>query len=206
MKTQLEAQEREKTQEPLTFFLSKETVDAIQQLINNGNKGPDDYIFVKKYSNHSPQYLRAEYNKALVRAGHGKLVKGKSSSWAKVETIEGHNFGKYHLKVLKKRYFSLAIGAVSSEYIVQGMLGRKQYLDEYNRQPLEKKREYAKKILKAVSIHIDEKDQEQMLEDAGKVLGLEKITPEQGRALKEALGIFMSKPPYKLKELLRGDL
>lgn len=71
--------DREKTSEPLTFFLSKETVDAIQQI--SKNKRPDDYIFVKKYSNHSPQYLRAEYNKAVARAGHGKLVKGKSSSW-----------------------------------------------------------------------------------------------------------------------------
>ena len=180
-----------------------DTAEALKLLI--GNKGLDDYIFVKKYTNHSPQYLRSEYNKAVANAGFGKLVKGKSSSWAKVETIDGHPFGKYHLKVFKKRWFSLAIASGVPEYIVMGMLGRKQYLDEYNRQPLAKKQEFARKILRAVNVYADEKTEEQQLEEIAKVMGVEKATPEQKARLKEALGIFMTMPEKKLKALLNDE-
>lgn len=88
------------------------------------------------------------------------------------------------------------------------MLGRKQYLDEYNRQQLEKKREFAKKILKAVSIHIDEKSEDERLTEAGKVLGIEKLTPEQAAKLRDTLHWALkikSDHIDKLKALFSGE-
>jgi hypothetical protein len=57
------------------------------------------------------------------------------------------------------------------EYIVQGMLGRKQYLDEYNRQPLNIRQQFARKILRAVNVYTTEKSEEEQLEELGKIMG-----------------------------------
>lgn len=196
---------REKTGEQLEGFLNKETAAAIQQRIKNENLDPDDYIFIKQFTKKSVGHLRTRYNTAVARAGFGTLVKTKSGYYGKVNKIDGHKYGKYHIKVFKKRWFSLAIMTGVPEYIVQGMLGRRQYLDQYMRVPLDKKREFARKILRAVSIYRDEKDKEELLEEAGQILGLGKLTPEQARAIKETLSMFMKMPPIKRKELLQGD-
>lgn len=183
--------------------MNKETVAAIQQRIKNENLGPDDYIFFEKFTNNSVGHLRTRYNTAVAKAGFGTLVKTKGGYYGKVDKIDGHKYGKYHMKVFKKRWFSLAIAAGVPEYVVQGMLGRKQDLDEYSRQPLAKRQEFAKKRLRQVSIYRDEKDKEQMLEEAGKMLGLGKLTPEQAAQLKEKLSLFLRMPMPKFKELLK---
>lgn len=139
---------REKTGEKLEFFLNKETTEALKQIIEHEQKGPDDYIFVQSFNPLTGQKLREYYNVAVARAGHGKLIKTKNGYYAQVDKIEGHTFGKFHPKVYKKRWFSLAIMAGVPVYVAQGMLGRKQYLDEYMRVPIDKKRDFARKILR----------------------------------------------------------
>lgn len=196
--------EREKTGETLEFFLNKETADAIQQRIKNDNLGSEDYIFVEKFTKNSVHHLRTRYNTAVAKAGFGTLVKAKGGYYGKVEKIDGHKYGKYHMKEFKKRWFSLATAAGVPEYITQGTLGRRQYLDEYLRVPLEKKREFARKILRLVSVY-REKNQEQALEDMGQLLGIEKLTPEQAAMLKEKLQWFLTKPMPKLKALFSQD-
>jgi hypothetical protein len=44
-----------------------------------------------------------------------------------------------------------------------------------------------------------------MLEEAGKIFGLDKITSEQAAQLKQALGMFMTMPQSKLAKLLIDD-
>jgi hypothetical protein len=77
------------------------------------------------------------------------------------------------------------------EYIVQGMLGRKQYLDEYNHQPLNIRQQFARKILRAVNVYTTEKSEEEQLEELGKIVGgVENVSPEQKARLKErSLGL-----------------
>lgn len=195
--------DREKTNEPLEFFFGDETAEALKVFIKNSGKGPDDYIFTGSFTKSTVNTLRGMYNTAFARAGFGKLVKTKTGYYGVVDKIDGHNFGKYHMKVFKKRWFSIAIASGVPAYIVHGMLGRKEYLDEYNRQPLHKKQEFARKILRNVSIYSSAKKQQEALEEAGEILGIGKLTPEQAKALKETLSFFMRMPPNKRKELFK---
>ena len=86
-----------------------------------------------------------------------------------LDKIDGHKFGKYHLKIFKKRWFSIAKSAVDI-YVAQAMLGRSEYLDQYDADPPEKRREAARKILKAVDIYAHAKSKEEKLIEAGETL------------------------------------
>lgn len=99
----------------------------------------------------------------------------------------------------------MAIAAGIPEYVVQGMLGGRQYLDQYNREPLDVKKKFAKKTLRAVSIYSEEKTEEERLTEAGEILGLGKITPEQAARLKETLGMVMTIPKSKLAKKMQED-
>jgi hypothetical protein len=71
--------------------------------------------------------------------------------------------------------------------------------------PLEKRREFARKILKAVNIYSHAKSEEEKLVEAGEALGIGKLTPEQANKLREVFGLFMKMPQYKLKALLSEE-
>lgn len=163
------------------------------------------YIFVANFTPQSVNMLRAMYSRAVCAAGFRTIVQTKTGSYGRVDKIDGHIFGKLHMKVLKKRWFSLAIASGVPEYIVQGMLGRKQYLDEYNRQPLNIRQQFARKILRAVNVYATEKSEEEQLEELGKITDVENVSPEQKARLREVLGLFMKIQPNKLKELLKDD-
>lgn len=53
------------------------------------------------------------------------------------------------------------------------MLGRKQYLDQYYHQPLEKRQEFARKILKTVSIWSDKQDKAEVAQQIAKTIGID---------------------------------
>jgi hypothetical protein len=65
--------------------------------------------------------LRAMYSRAVCAAGFRTIVQTKTGSYGRVDKIDGHIFGKLHMKVFKKRWFSLAIASGVPEYIVQAM-------------------------------------------------------------------------------------
>lgn len=76
-----------------------------------------------------------------------KIKLGTTSRFrATVSKIDRHSSGKYHLKVYKKHWFTLVVVAGVPEYVAQGMLGRKQYLDQYLRLPLEKDKNLLEKF------------------------------------------------------------
>jgi hypothetical protein len=78
-------------------------------------------------------------------------------------------------------------------------------LDEYNRQPLNIRQQFARKILRAVNVYATEKSEEEQLEELGKITDVENVSPEQKARLREVLGLFMKIQPNKLKELLKDD-
>ena len=78
-------------------------------------------------------------------------------------------------------------------------------MDEYNRQPLNIRQQFARKILRAVNVYTTEKSEEEQLEELGKITDVENVSPEQKARLREVLGLFMKIQPNKLKELLKDD-
>jgi integrase-like protein len=184
------AKNREKTGHMLEGFVSKDTVEVIKQIISLKNKQPDDYIFIDHYGKYGDKILRIRYNRLVARSGFVKVVKvGKKTYYPVLDKIDGHNFGKYHLKVYKKRGFSIVITVVP-DYIAQGMLGRRAYLHQYNRQPLEKRQEFARKILKAVSIHSEKVDKQETIKEMAKLMGIDEtqISDEKLAAMQGLLG------------------
>lgn len=143
---------RQKTGKQLEAFIGAKTLDAIKKLIADNNRGPGDYIFVRNFSTNMLSSVRAKYNIAVARAGYGQIIENENSQYAINEKIAGHKYGRYHLKVYKKRWFTKAIIAGVPEYAAQAMLGRKQYLDTYFKLPLQTRREFAEKILASVTI------------------------------------------------------
>lgn len=200
--------DREKTGQRLEGFISDGTAETIKQIIRLENKQPGDYIFASNFTGYTVKNLRDSYNLAVARAGFGEVIKdtrnGSTRYRARIQKIEGHSFGKYHLKVLKKRWFTLAITAGVPEYVAQGMLGRKQYLDQYLRLPLEKKQEYAKKILKAVSIYSDKADKQEVIDQVAKSLGIDASTLNENtlRGLGKLLQNYHALPDPDKKKLL----
>lgn len=198
--------EREKTGEHIETYFNNYTVDALKQVISLNNVAEDDYIFINgEFTDAKIKQMRHAYNFAVARAGFGKVTyekdkRGKVQRKVKLEKIDGHKFGKYHLKVFKKRWFSIATSVVD-DYVAHGMLGRGAYLDEYMAHPLEKRREFARKILKAVNIYAHAKSEDERLIEAGEALGLNKLSPEQATKLKEIFGLFMAASPIRVKQL-----
>ena len=102
------------------------------------------------------------------------------------------------MKILHAYGLFLALIAIVPEYIAMGMLGSRKYLDQYNAPPLEKRREFAKQILKAVDIYTKPVDKDAIRKEAAGVLGLENLTPEQALQLKNALQYLMKLPQTEL--------
>jgi len=183
--------DREKTGEPLEAFFSKQTADGIKQLIAVNKLEPDDYIFANDFTPFSTNSIRMRYNAAVEKSGLNK------------KTREGHKYGKYHLKIYKKRWFSIAIAIGVPDYIVQGMLGRKKYLDEYNAQPLEKRQEFARKILKAVNLYADKADKQEVINKAAEIIGIDPSALDETKlqAFKGLLSQFSKLPVEKLDQI-----
>lgn len=199
--------EREKTGELLTGFLGQTTADTLKAIIHAENKQPDDYLFTSAYSAYTVGNLSEQYNLAVAKAGFYKLVVSKDSKGftrkrAKVEAIDGHVTGKYHLKVYKKRWFTLSITAGVPEYVAQGMLGRKKYLDQYLRLPVEMKQDFARKILEKVDVYAPKVDDTQKRKAVANVLGLDDLTPEQMTKLREKLFRMLDEPSGPLPKAL----
>ena len=75
------------------------------------------------HTSHTVNKLREGYNLALAKAGYGEVVKAKRGFRARIVKIDGHKFGKYHLKVFKKRWFSLVVSNKEVlTYVAQAML------------------------------------------------------------------------------------
>lgn len=199
--------DRQKTGERIETFVNNYTADALKQVISLKKLGPDDYIFITgEYTDAKVKQMRGAYNFAVAKAGFGKITYDPKTRQRQVilDKIDGHRFGKYHCKIHKKRWFSIATSVVD-DYVAHGMLGRGAYLDEYMAHPLEKRREFARKILKAVNIYSHAKSEEEKLVEAGEALGIGKLTPEQANKLREVFGLFMKMPQYKLKALLSEE-
>jgi hypothetical protein len=182
------------------------------------NKQADDYLFTDKaFTNYTLRSIRDGYNLAVAKAGFGKLKRIQTKAGPKyrglVEKIEGHKFGKYHLKIYKKRWLTLAISPEVQAYTAQAMLGRGAYLKQYYILPLEKRQEYARKILKAVNPYADKADKQETVKQLAQMLGLkaddltdEKIAAIQG--LLGRVGQFATLPVEKLQQinkLLSGE-
>ncbi|WP_415283911.1 hypothetical protein [Candidatus Nitrososphaera sp. FF02] len=199
--------DREKTGKLLEGFLSAETVETLTQIIRVENKGQNDYLFATNFTGHTLKNLREAYNLAVARAGFGEIIKdtrkGSTRYRARVKKIDGHVFGKYHLKVYKKRWFTIAVTVVPV-YVAQAMLGRGAYLDEYYIQPLEKRQEFGRKILKAVSTLTVKADKADIVASVAETLGIDSSTlsDEKLSKLREAFsmaGHFLRMPNDKLQ-------
>lgn len=128
-----------KNQRPREVFITDETEETIRQLIKQKNKQNSDYVFFSKISKNTRSYINIEYIKILKRAGLD-------------QKIEGHTFYKLHIHTWRKRFFTAGIEAGIPAEIVHAMKGEKRYLDEYLKLPIEKKREYARKLFTKVAI------------------------------------------------------
>lgn len=164
---------RKKTAKPITQFLGEHTAQLLKTLC--ADKTADDYVFTETFNEYRVTNMRQMYNKAVKRAGLN-------------EKIPGHKFGKYHMKIFKKRWFTLAISAGVPEYVAQAMLGRKKYLDQYMALPLDQKREFAKKILRKVALYAQPEDEAEKRRILAETLGLPELTDAQMQAIK---GVFM---------------
>lgn len=201
--------DREKTGEALEGFLSEKTVDTLRSLIRDKTKQTDDYVFAKVYNGYALKSIRERYNLAVARAGFGTLERKVNKKTGKlsrrymptVDKIHGHKFGKYHMKVFKKRWFTLVIASGIPEYVAQGMLGRKQYLDEYMRLSLEHKRAFAQKILKVVSLDIAEKNTAKTAAAVSDMLGVD-VDEKKLEMIKALVSSFSALPQDKLTTLL----
>jgi hypothetical protein len=198
------SKDRQKTGKKLTGFLSDSTAQIINQIIETENKQPQDYIFSKNYTPLTVKQLSSNFKYAVVKAGFGKMVKYKTGHAAVPNKIEGHTYSKYHLKVFKKRWFTMAVASGIPEYVAQGMLGRKKYLDEYMRLPLDKKAEFAKKILKIVEIYPSETDKQEVLAKASEMLGIA-VDEKTINALKGLVANWQKLPDADKARLLGGQ-
>jgi integrase len=200
------AKDREKTGEPLEGFLSQGTVDTLKLIILEKAKQSDDYLFSENMKGYTLKNIRDRYNLAVARAGFGTVrrQKGGRRYLAIVDKIDGHKFGKFHLKVFKKRWFTLVVSSGIPEYVAQGMLGRKQYLDEYMRLSLEQKRTFATKILKVVSLYNEKPNSDEVRKQAANVMGLDDLTPEQAEKIKSIFASMLAAPEDKLTRLFKA--
>lgn len=178
---------RKKTGKPITQFANSHTANALREQIKLTDS-PQGFVFFKEPKQRSYSTFYDNYNEALKRVGMA-------------EKIEGSNIGKYHFKIFKKRWFTMAITAGVPEFVAQGMLGRKKYLDQYMALPLEEKRDFAKKILRKVSIYSSEQDQAERRKNLSDMLGLE-VTPDLEAKLKAALFRLLDEPK---SPILQGD-
>jgi hypothetical protein len=112
------------------------------------------------------------------------------------EKIDGVNISKYHFKIFKKRWFTMAITAGEPEYVAQAMLGRKKYLDQYMALPLDQKREFGKKILRKVAVYSTQADASERRRSLAETLGIpfEQITPEFEAKMRSALFRMLDLP------------
>jgi hypothetical protein len=196
--------DREKTGEALEGFLSQGTVDTLTSMIKFKHKQADDYLFTTKLTGYTLKGFRDRYNLAVAKAGFGtvhKQVNGRKYM-AIVDKIDGHKFGKYHLKVFKKRWFTLVVSSGIAEYVAQGMLGRKQYLDEYMRLSLDQKRQFATKILRVVSLEHVKKTPEQTAQEASALLGMN-VDAAKLESLKGLLASFHAMPKDTLAAMMQ---
>lgn len=98
-------------------------------------------------------------------------------------------------------------------YVAQAMLGRGAYLDEYYIQPLDKRQEFARKILKAVSMLVDKADKTEIANKTAEILGIDPSLLDEKKLaqLKDAFAVAsqFAKLPIesidKLKALIAGD-
>lgn len=174
---------RKKTGKPITQFLSDHTAQLLKTLC--ANKANDDYVFTDSFNAYRVANMRQMYNRAVKRAGLN-------------EKIAGHKFGKYHMKIYKKRWFTLAVASGVPEYVAQAMLGRKKYLDQYMALPLDQKREFAKKILRKVSIYSTPEDEAEKRRIAAETLGLPSLTAEQFAKLRGVLLRVLDMPQSQI--------
>ena len=88
-------------------------------------------------------------------------------------------------------------------YVAQAMLGRGAYLDEYYIQPLEKRQEFGRKILKAVAVMTDKADKTEIVSKTAEILGIDPSLLDEKKLtqLKDAFAVasqFMSMPADRL--------
>lgn len=164
---------RKKTSKPITQFINDFTANALKsQLAKNGENG---FVFVTELKARSCGKFYRLYARKLEEIGlNEKLDDSKTS--------------KYHFKIFKKRWFTMAISAGIPEYVAQGMLGRKKYLDQYMALPLDQKREFAKKILRKTSVYASKEDEAEKRRALAEALGLPDLSAEQMSIIR---GVFM---------------
>lgn len=122
------------------------------------------------------------------------------------DQVRQHNCYKFHLHIYRKRWFTKAINVVPA-YIANAMLGRMQYLDQYQAHPLSERQAFYKKIAKHVGLFGSQADKAQVLAEASKIAGVE-LSEDKLNAIKSLLGHFATMPIEdidKLKALLGSD-
>ncbi len=196
---------RSKTGELIETFIDRETVALVQQIIKHHSLGQDDYIFIKgDYKDAKLKQLRGSYNLAVAKAGFGKIAYDPKTRQRSVilDKIDGRKTGKYHVKLWKKRWFSLA-KSVSDVYIVQGMLGRSAYLQQYEATPLETRRELGSKILRKVSPYSDKADKKEVIGQIANAIGIspEALDENKLNELRGLFGSFATLPLEKIKQI-----
>lgn len=92
------------------------------------------------------------------------------------------------------------------EYVVQGMLGRKKYLDQYMALPLADKQAFAKKILKVVSIYADKADKQEVVKQMAQIMGIQESDLDEAKiaavqALFVKMGQFAKLPIDKIEQV-----
>ncbi len=181
---------RLKTSQQIETFITDETALLLKQIIEKEKLQQNDYVFAKRYSNRTVDIIRFQFKKALIKA---KLA----------EKIPGHKYYKFHLHTLRKRWFTKAISAGVPDYICHAMLGRKRYLDQYLRLPLDEKCEWYRKIAKEVNVYESKKNRAEILAEASKLLNMD-ISEEKLTALKGLMGEFMRLGDKDLERLKRS--
>lgn len=185
---------RKKTSKPVTAFISDTTAQLLKRLCTD--KSDSDFVFTDSFTPYRVANMRQMYNRSIKRAGlAGEKVKVIDAATGEAKD---HKFGKYHMKIYKKRFFTLAIAAGVPEFVVQGMLGRKKYLDQYMALPLDKKREFASRVLAQVSIYAEPQNKQVVRAQVAEVLGLENVDDKTLSTLKGLLQGFSKLPADKL--------
>ncbi|WP_331002218.1 tyrosine-type recombinase/integrase [Nitrososphaera sp.] len=189
---------RFKTGEYIETFCTSETANAVKQLIENKKLGPDDYVFVSKLGKQAADKFSAFYVKALKKAGLDQRLEIRVGN-----EIKQHAYHKYHLHIYRKRWFTRAINVVPA-YVAHAMLGRKQYLDQYQVHNLAERQAFYQKIAKHVSVHESKADRQEVLQKASEMLGIA-VDENTINALKTITANWRKLPELDKARLLMGQ-
>lgn len=172
-------------------FITPEAAELVKQYVEQHKLGPDDRLF---------GYTTKRFRRTLARW----LPK-----WGLEGRIEGHPYNRIHAHVLRKYFFSNAVGPMG-EVATHAQMGHSFYLKTYYARPLaDRQADYRKAIpsLTVLQGNNEEQLRKKLVLDQLRLMGLrpEQVTNVEQMMSERGLFVPDEEVEERIKQLLMGE-